>query len=53
MNLRELGEVFPHIKEDKDVELYLIEIRNEQNMLVKRFKPFKRLQLKTKIICTH
>jgi hypothetical protein len=48
MNLRELGEVFPHIKEDKDVELYLIEIRNEQNKLVKRFKPFKRLQLKTK-----
>jgi hypothetical protein len=48
MDLRGLAEVFPHIKEDKDVELYLIEIRNEQNKPVKRFKPFKRLQLKTK-----
>jgi hypothetical protein len=48
MDLRGLAEVFPHIKEDKDIELYLIEIRNEQNKLVKRFKPFKKLQLKTK-----
>jgi hypothetical protein len=48
MGLRGLAGIFPHIKEGKDVELYLIEIRNEQNKLVKRFKPFKRLQLKTK-----
>jgi hypothetical protein len=48
MDLYWLAEVFPHIKEDKDVELCLIEIRNEQNKLVKRFKPFKKLQLKTK-----
>jgi len=48
MDWRELAEVFSHIKEDRDVELYLIGIRNEQNKLVKRFKPFKKLQLKTK-----
>ncbi|MEM2111898.1 MAG: hypothetical protein QXX08_08495 [Candidatus Bathyarchaeia archaeon] len=48
IDLRDLAEVFPHIKEDKDVELHLVEIRNEQNKLVKRFKPFKKLQLKTK-----
>lgn len=48
IDLRELAEVFPHIKEDKDVELHLIEIRNEQNKLLKRFRPFKILQLKTK-----
>jgi hypothetical protein len=48
INLHELAKIFPHIKENKDVELYLIEIRNEQNKLVKRFKPFKKLQLKTK-----
>jgi len=50
MDLHGLTEVFPHIKEDRDVELYLIEIRDEQNKLVKRFKPFKKLQLKTKKI---
>jgi hypothetical protein len=48
IDLRGLAEIFPHVKEDRDVELYLIEIRNEQNKLVKRFKPFKKLQLKTK-----
>lgn len=48
MDLPGLAEVFPHIKEDKDIELYLIEIRNESGNLVKRFKPFRKLQLKTK-----
>ena len=41
-------EVFPYIKEDRDVKLYLIQNRNEQNKLIKRFKPFKKLRFKTK-----
>ena len=48
VDLHELADIFPHVKEDRNVELYLIEIRKEQNKLVKRFKPFKKLQLKTK-----
>jgi len=42
-----LAETFPHIRKDKETEIYLIELKNEQDKLVKRFKPFKKLQLKT------
>ena len=47
IDLSELADVFPHISGGKDAKLYLIEIRNERNKLVKRFKPFKKLELKT------
>jgi len=47
IDLNELSRAFPHIKGEGEVELYLVEIRNEQNKLVKRFKPFKKLQLQT------
>ena len=47
IDLSELADVFPHISGGKDAKLYLIEIRNERNKLVKRFKPFKELELKT------
>jgi RNase adaptor protein for sRNA GlmZ degradation len=46
MDWRELAEVFSHIKEDRDVELYLIGIRNEQNKLVKRFKAVQEASIK-------
>ncbi len=46
IDLGELANVFPHIREGKNAKLYLIELRNESNKLVKRFKPFKELKLK-------
>jgi len=47
IDLSELVNVFPHIEKDKNAKIYLIEIRNERGKLVKRFKPFKGLELKT------
>jgi len=47
IDLSELVNVFPQIIEDKNGRLYLIEVRNERDKLVKRFKPFKELELKT------
>jgi len=45
--LGELTSVFPHITREKEAKLYLIELRNENNKLVKRFKPFKEVTLNT------
>ena len=47
VDLNELSRAFPHIKAQKEAELYLVELRNEQNKLVRRFKPFKKLRLQT------
>jgi hypothetical protein len=47
IDLHELVDIFPHISEGKNWKLYLIEVRNEKDKLVKRFKPFKELELKT------
>lgn len=47
IDLRDLREIFPHIEKDKMMELYLIEVRNEQGKLVKRLKPFQKIELKT------
>jgi len=47
IDLSGLVNVFPHISEGKNWKLYLIEVRNEMEKLVKRFKPFKEFELKT------
>jgi len=47
INLHELREIFPHIEKDKEVELYLVETRDEWGRLIRRFKPFEKLCLKT------
>ena len=47
IGIAELSEVFPHLELGKKVELYLLELRNELNKLIKRFKPFRKLQLQT------
>lgn len=47
IDLQELKEHFPHIDKGKRVGVYLIEVRNDQGKLVKRFKPFERLDLET------
>jgi len=47
IDLDELVSVFPHIDGSKNIKLYLVELRNETGKLVKRFKPFKELELKT------
>ena len=41
-----IRDLLPHIEEGKSLKLYIIEIRDENNKLVKRFKPFKELTLK-------
>ncbi len=46
-DLSELAERFPHIYKTREVEFYLIEIRNKRNELIKRFKPYKKLTLNT------
>jgi hypothetical protein len=45
-DLAELVGVSPHIEKDKNVRFYVVELRNEISKLVKRFKPFKELELK-------
>jgi hypothetical protein len=47
IDLDKFAEVFPHIKGDKKLRFYVVELRNETSKLVKRFKPFKELELKT------
>ena len=46
IDLRNIAERFSYLEKDKEVEVYVIELRNEQDKLIKRFKPFKKLQLK-------
>ncbi|HDN97986.1 MAG TPA: hypothetical protein ENG68_02400 [bacterium] len=46
IDIHELTETFPHIIKDKEVELYLIELRDQQDKLIRRFKPFKKFKLK-------
>lgn len=48
INIDKLREIESHIAEDMSVEVYLVEVRDEQNRLVKRFKPFEKLQLETR-----
>jgi len=47
IDLGELTRVFPHIEESKELRCYVVELRNETGKLVRRFKPFKELVLKT------
>jgi hypothetical protein len=47
IDLGELTRVFPHIERDKELRCYVVELRNETGKLVRRFKPFKELVLKT------
>jgi len=47
IDLGELTRVFPHIKRGKGLRCYVVELRNETGKLVRRFKPFKELVLKT------
>lgn len=46
VDLCNLVEIFPHLEKDKEVEIYIVELRNEQDKLVKRFKPFRKILLK-------
>jgi hypothetical protein len=48
IDLGELTKVFPHIEDNKELRCYVVELRNEAGKLVRRFKPFKELVLKTK-----
>jgi hypothetical protein len=48
IDLGELTKVFPHIERSKELRCYVVELRNETGKLVRRFKPFKELVLKTK-----
>ncbi|WP_287583039.1 hypothetical protein [Candidatus Borrarchaeum sp.] len=47
VDLNGLHDKFPHLSRDRGLEIYLVELRDEQNKLIKRLKPFERLQLKT------
>jgi len=46
IDLEELATIFPHIRAGKSLRLYLVELRNEEGKLVKRFKPFQELELR-------
>ena len=50
VDIDEVRSILPHIKEGGSLKLYVIEIRDENNKLVKRFKPFKELTLK---VCSY
>jgi hypothetical protein len=50
INLDKLIRIFPHIEKNNNLTCYFIEIRNEAGKLVKRFKPFKKIELKIKEI---
>jgi len=43
VDIQELYEKFPHIQLDKDIEFYIIEVKDDNGKLVKRFKPFKKI----------
>jgi hypothetical protein len=47
IDLEELTGVFPHIEESKKLKCYVVELKNEAGKLVRRFKPFKELVLRT------
>lgn len=47
IDLGDLIRVFPHIEKNRNLRFYVVEVRNEAGKLVKRFKPFKELELKT------
>jgi hypothetical protein len=47
IDLGELTRVFPHIERSKELRCYVVELRDETGKLVRRFKPFKELVLKT------
>jgi len=49
IDLEELARVFPHIEGNKELRCYVVELRNEVGKLVRRFKPFKELVLKTNV----
>ena len=46
ISLRTLAELFPHIKTDSELQVYLVEIRDQSDRLIRRFKPFMKLWLK-------
>jgi hypothetical protein len=43
ISLREVARIIPHIQEKMTLDFYLIEVKDHNNKLVKRFKPFKQL----------
>ncbi|MCC6004212.1 MAG: hypothetical protein LM590_07710 [Thermofilum sp.] len=45
-DIDEVTRFLPHIKEGGSVKAYIVEVRDENNKLVKRFKPFRELSLK-------
>jgi hypothetical protein len=47
IDLGELTRVFPHMERGKELRCYVVELRDETGKLVRRFKPFKELVLKT------
>ena len=47
IDLGELTRVYPHIERSKELRCYVVELRNKAGKLVRRFKPFKELVLKT------
>lgn len=46
ISLEDLHQALPFIKEDGSLEFFIIEIRDNQDKLVKRFKPLERLIVK-------
>ena len=46
ISLHDICNIFPHIDEDKEMDVYIVEIRNERGKIIKRFKPFRKISLK-------
>lgn len=45
LSIEELQDILPHIKENDTLTFSILEIRNERNELVKRFKPISRMRI--------
>lgn len=46
ISLGALAEVLPHVQKDSKIQIYVVEIRDQRDRLVTRFKPFMQLNLK-------
>jgi hypothetical protein len=44
IDLKEIARVLPNLQSGHEIEIYVLEVRNEQNKLIRRFKPFEKLQ---------
>ena len=49
INISDLIEIFPHIENGKDVDIFLIEVRDEKNEIIRKFAPFEK-PLRSKIL---